>query len=251
MWEKQPVYLHSMLAASLPSSSLRSNNDNSLSALGSRPTQVQELFTLVLRLFGTTSHCLSVQPFQLLPLRNIWKHISLTWPFLHRHWHVRWPVDVMELFLWLCCWTLNRLLCHWAWLYRGYWRYRSLIDWLIITLDWELCVFICQLPFLGIKCFQSLLSKCVKRLLLRGNIHLIYILYIIISIRPVNAPWMTDGWTSQTPLHESVVRNYIDSYSTKMSPASSVVSLRVITPLIFSPHNKIFQESTPPLMWPL
>ena len=29
--EKQPVYLHSMLAASLPSRSLRSNNDNSLS----------------------------------------------------------------------------------------------------------------------------------------------------------------------------------------------------------------------------
>ena len=29
--EKQPVYLHSMLAASLPSCSLRSNNDNSLS----------------------------------------------------------------------------------------------------------------------------------------------------------------------------------------------------------------------------
>ena len=29
--EKQPVYLHSMLAASIPSCSLRSNNDNSLS----------------------------------------------------------------------------------------------------------------------------------------------------------------------------------------------------------------------------
>ena len=35
-------------------------------SLGSRPTQVQELFTLVLRLFGTTCHCLSAQPFQLL-----------------------------------------------------------------------------------------------------------------------------------------------------------------------------------------
>ena len=29
--EKQPVYLHSLLAASIPSRSLRSNNDNSLS----------------------------------------------------------------------------------------------------------------------------------------------------------------------------------------------------------------------------
>ena len=31
MREKQPVYLHSMLAASIPSNSLKSNNDNSLS----------------------------------------------------------------------------------------------------------------------------------------------------------------------------------------------------------------------------
>ena len=49
-------------------------------SLGSRPLLVLELFTLVPRLFGTTSHCLSIQPFQLLPLRNIWRHISLIWP---------------------------------------------------------------------------------------------------------------------------------------------------------------------------
>ena len=66
--EKQPVYLHSMLAASLSSCPLGSNNDNSLSV--PRPTQVQELFTLM-HLSGTTSRCLSVQPFQLLPSRNI------------------------------------------------------------------------------------------------------------------------------------------------------------------------------------
>ena len=36
-------------------------------SLGSRSTQVQELFTLVLRLFGTTCRCLSTLPFQLLP----------------------------------------------------------------------------------------------------------------------------------------------------------------------------------------
>ena len=29
------------------------------------------------------------------------------------------------------CWTLIWLSRHWAWLHRGYWRYRSLIDWLI------------------------------------------------------------------------------------------------------------------------
>ena len=27
-----------------------------------------------------------------------------------------------------CCWTLTWLLRHWAWLRRGYWRYRNLID---------------------------------------------------------------------------------------------------------------------------
>ena len=37
--------------------------------------------TLVPRLSGTTSRWLPVQPFQLLPSSNIWRHISLTWPF--------------------------------------------------------------------------------------------------------------------------------------------------------------------------
>ena len=102
-------------------------------SLGSRPTQMQELFTLGPCLFGTTCCCLPVQPLQLLPLRNIWRHISLTWPFPHRHQHTRWPVDVMEKCHWFCGWKLIRLSPHWAWLHLGYWRYRNLIDWL---LDW-------------------------------------------------------------------------------------------------------------------
>ena len=100
-------------------------------SLGSRPILVLELFTLVHRLFGTTSSCLFVQSVQLLPLRNIWRHISLIWPFPHRYRHSPWPVDVTELFPRLCCWTLIWLSRHWAWLRRGYWHYRSLIDWLI------------------------------------------------------------------------------------------------------------------------
>ena len=104
-------------------------------SLGSRQILVQELFTLVPHLFGTTSCCLSIQPFQLLPLRNIWRHISLTWPFPHRYRHARWPVDVTELFPRFCCWTLIWLSRHWAWLRWGYWRYRNLTDWLI---DWFL-----------------------------------------------------------------------------------------------------------------
>ena len=58
---------------------------------------------------------------------------------LHRH--ARWPVDVAELFLQFCCWTLIRLSRHWAWLCRGYWCYRSFIDWL---LDWTCKVWVTQ-----------------------------------------------------------------------------------------------------------
>ena len=80
-------------------------------SIGSRPIQAQELFTLVPHLFGTTSCCLSVKLFQLLPSRNIWRNISLTWPFPHRHRHDQCPVDVTELFLRFWCWTLIRLSC--------------------------------------------------------------------------------------------------------------------------------------------
>ena len=73
--ENQPFYLHSMLAASLPSCSLRSSMIIVFQSLGWRPTQVQELFTLVPHLFGTTSCCRCVQPIQLLPLRNVWRHL--------------------------------------------------------------------------------------------------------------------------------------------------------------------------------
>ena len=51
-------------------------------SLESRPTQVQELFTLVPGLFGTVSRCLSVQQIQSLISRNIWRNISLPWAFL-------------------------------------------------------------------------------------------------------------------------------------------------------------------------
>ena len=40
-----------------------------------------------------------------------------------------------ELFPRFCCWTLIWLSRHWAWLRRGYWRNRSLIDWLIDQLS--------------------------------------------------------------------------------------------------------------------
>ena len=58
--EKQPVYIHSMLAASLPSCSPRSNKGITLWSLESRPILVLELFTLAPCLFGTSSHCLFI-----------------------------------------------------------------------------------------------------------------------------------------------------------------------------------------------
>ena len=105
-------------------------------SLGSRPILVLELFTVVPRLFGTTSRCLSVQPVHLLPSRNIWRHISLIWSVPHRYRHSPWPVDVTELFHRFCCWTLIWLSRHWAWFRRGYRCYRSFIDWLIDWLTW-------------------------------------------------------------------------------------------------------------------
>ena len=105
-----------------------------IQSLGSRPILVLEVFTLVPHLFGITLPCLSIQPVQLLPSRNIWRHISLIWPFPHRYRHCPWPVDVTELFPRFCCWTLIWLSRHWAWLCRGYWRYRSLIDWWLINI---------------------------------------------------------------------------------------------------------------------
>ena len=87
--------------------------------------------------------CLSVQPFQLLPPRSIWKHISLAWPFPYRHQHARWLVDVTKLFHRFCCWTPIQLLRHWVWLAWGFWRYKNFIDWLIwaciimvVPIDW-------------------------------------------------------------------------------------------------------------------
>ena len=102
MHENQPAYLHSMLAVSLPS---RQTKELVWRSLGSRPTQVEEHFNLVHLLVGTTSHCLSIQPFQLLLSRYIWRHISVTWPFPHRHQHTWWPIDVTELLHRFWCWT--------------------------------------------------------------------------------------------------------------------------------------------------
>ena len=76
--EKQPVYIHSMLAGSRPSHSLRSNKGISLPVPNVKTNSGARHFTLVPLLFRATCHCLSAQPFQLLASRNIWRHVCLT-----------------------------------------------------------------------------------------------------------------------------------------------------------------------------
>ena len=95
--KKQSVYLHSCLPYHFHPVHWYQTTIIVCQSPGSRPTQAQELFTLVRHLFGTTFRCLSIQPFQLLPLRNIWRQFSLTWPFPHRYRHVLSLVDVVEL----------------------------------------------------------------------------------------------------------------------------------------------------------
>ena len=122
--KKQPVYLHSMLAAPLASRSLRSNNNNSLS--------VPRVKTIT----GTRGFH-SCAPF-------IWNNLPVSV-------HSAVSVDTVDTSLWIGLYPIDTGMLdgplmlrkcvldfavehwfgHWAWLCWRYWRYRSLIDWLI------------------------------------------------------------------------------------------------------------------------
>ena len=95
--EKQPVYLQFQLPATLRCRTLRSNKGTSMLIPRVKTNTGARVFHPCTRLSGVCCHFLSVQPLQLLPSRNISRHISLTRPFPHRRWHARWPVDVMKL----------------------------------------------------------------------------------------------------------------------------------------------------------
>ena len=164
LYYKQPVYLYSMLAASLPSHSLRSNNDNSLSVARFKTNTGARAF-----LSGTPSlwnnlplsvrSAISVATFK----NQYWRHIS--WSFPHRYRHTWWPVDVTELFLRFCCWTLIWLSRHWAWLCRDIgaietWFIDWLIDWLI---DWN----VSAPSFLN---FFTLRLPCLPRIMFTSSL---------------------------------------------------------------------------------
>ena len=77
--KKRPVYLHCMLAPSLPPHSLISNKGITVSVPRVNPNTSVRVFH-----FGITSHCLSLHTLQLQLSGSISRRISLTWPFPHR-----------------------------------------------------------------------------------------------------------------------------------------------------------------------
>ena len=88
--------------------------------------------------FNFRSHIFAICSFcfyHIRDLRRIRHYLDLNGakllPFPRRHRHARWPVDVVELLPRFRCWALIWMSRHWAWLRRGYWRYRNLVDWLI------------------------------------------------------------------------------------------------------------------------
>ena len=100
-------------------------------SLGSGPTLAQGPSAHVPLLFGTTFHYLSVQPPRLPPSEDISKHTFWLGLPLRRHQCALLPIDITKRLQRLHIGTPIWLLHHWAWLCRGYWRYRNLIDWLI------------------------------------------------------------------------------------------------------------------------
>ena len=103
--EKQPVYLYSMLAASLPSHSLRSSKEISLWVPGAKTNTCARAFHFcALSLWDNLSlsvhSAISVTTSQ----KRLKTHLfNLVFP--PRHLHSQWPVDAMDLFH-RFCWTL-------------------------------------------------------------------------------------------------------------------------------------------------
>ena len=94
--DKQPVYLRSLIAISLPSRSLRSNRGITLSIPRIKTNIGARAFSSCALLFGTTFHYLCVQPPWLPPSEDVSKHTFLTWPSHRRHRCALLPVDVTE-----------------------------------------------------------------------------------------------------------------------------------------------------------
>ena len=97
--ERQPVYLQTMLSTSLPSHSLRSHKGIILS-VSTVKTNADAKGILFLRPFPMEQPPanLSIWLPQLQPSGNIWKCMSLIWPFHHKHQHTLRPGDILDCF---------------------------------------------------------------------------------------------------------------------------------------------------------
>ena len=121
-FKRQPVYFHSMIAASLLSCSARSNNGNRFllaprvnTNAGARAfhTCAPSLWNNVPAAVCAFSH------FTCYP-QETFEETSLTWPLYHRHQLTRSPVDVTEVLYRFSCRTPIQQSLHWAWLAPGY-----------------------------------------------------------------------------------------------------------------------------------
>ena len=129
--EKQPVYLHSMLASSIPFLSLRSNNENSLSVPRVKiNTSARAFHSCAPSLWNiprlSVHSASSVATFK----KYLKTHLfDLAFPtYMSSLPTACWCYGSVSSILLLNMSWLSR---HWAWLRLGYWQYRSLIDWLI------------------------------------------------------------------------------------------------------------------------
>ena len=128
--EKKPVYLHTMLAASIPSRSLRSNKGINLSIRWVKNDIGASVFqccapSLWINLLLSVCSATSVATFR--------KHLKT--PLFDLAFSPQRPAHPMAHWCYgsaSSIWLLNTIwLSHsWAWLCQGYWRYRNLIDWL-------------------------------------------------------------------------------------------------------------------------
>ena len=94
--EEQPVCFRSSIATFLPSRSVRSSRGITLSVPRIKTNTGARAFGSCAPSLGTTFHCLSIQPPQLLPSEDVSKHTSSTWPSPRRHRYEQRPVDVMK-----------------------------------------------------------------------------------------------------------------------------------------------------------
>ena len=102
--EKQPLYLHSVLATSLPFHSLRSNKGITLSVPRVKTNTGTRAFHFCAPSLWNSTLLSLHSAISVATLKNMSRHMSLTWPFAHRHELVWWPpVDAKELLHRFCC----------------------------------------------------------------------------------------------------------------------------------------------------